>query len=620
MLDALIQNAVILALFISLCGIFTGIGLLIRNFLPATFYSRGETLFISFGIGASLTGYAVFTLAAAHFLYPPALYLLCILLVATAATGWRKAGISLSLRSARPRGVVECTAAALLALLLAAVLILTLAPETGRDALIYHLAAPRLFLQHHGFRFIPGNPLAHGPFLNEMLFMLALFLKGEVLAKLINFAFFLAILLAIYQFAVTRMERNSFPYLCMLIFAMIPSVFIEAHTAYIDLAVTFAALSALYAFLTWLDNKERGWLLLAAFFTGSALAGKFTALIIPFIGCLGVLWGHRDSEKAAPALRDLSLYIFVTLLFSAPFYIKNWILTGNPFYPFLYGMFGGRGWETEQARLYDAMVLYVGMGRRMIDYLLLPWNLSIHAQLDTMQFDGLVSPLFLLVLPFLAGMRRIQTTTKFIMVYCLLIFMFWASASQQLRFLIPIFPLLALLSGTVLTYYRERKGVMLFLSAAVAGCLIFNGYHDLQDFRRYGPARVVCGLESRDAYLERNLPPYRMYRYVNTELPPDARVYLIYMKNWTFLCNRECYSDYMFEYYTLQKILASSSKPDEVYRKIKEMGFTHVMFDVNYITGEKSMLTPEEMALFTAFQGKCLTLLKNDRAYYLYRL
>ena len=33
------------------------------------------------------------------------------------------------------------------------------------------------------------------------------------------------------------------------------------------------------------------------------------------------------------------------------------------------------------------------------------------------------------------------------------------------------------------------------------------------------------------------------------------RVFLIYMKNFTFLCDRDCYSDSMFEAHTLQKIL-----------------------------------------------------------------
>ena len=620
MLDTLTQNAVALALAVAFCFTVTGVGLLVLKRLPATFASPWESLVISFGIGAGLTGVAVFALAAGQLLYPTALALFSILLLAVAAAGWRGTKLALSLTDLRPRGMVETASALLLLTLLAAALLLSLTPETGKDALIYHLAAPKIFLQHHGFRFIPGNPLAHGPFQTEMLFLLALFLKGEILAKLVNFAFFLALLLLIRQFAGVIPEPNDFPWLSMLIFAAIPTVFIETHAAYIDLATAFAVLSALYSFIVWHGRRERGWLLLCAFFTGVALASKLTTLIVPFTGVLGVLWVHRDNENGGEALRDLALFLLVTLLFGAPHYVKNWLLTGNPFYPFLYGMFGGRGWEQEQARLFDAWVLFFGMGRTPLDYLLLPWNLSIHARPDTGQFDGYIGPVFLILLPFLAGVKKPSFAARSVMVFSLLLFLFWASASQQLRFLIPILPLMAFLSGIVLTRYREQRGIALLLAAATAGCLMVNCRYDLGEFRKYSPLRVATGLESRDAYLERTLSPYRMYRFVNTDIPRDARVWCIFMKNWTFLCERDCFSDYMFEYYTLQKILASSATPEDVARQVKEMGFTHMMYDVNYITGEKSMLTPEEQALFTAYREKYLTLVKNDRYYYLYRL
>lgn len=618
MLDALIQDVVPLLLLLFLCTIFTGTGLLFLKMIRATFPSHGEKLFFAFGIGTSLTGYAVFALAAAQFLYPAALFALLALLLAAAVAGWRNSGVSLTHRSLRPKGIVERIAASLLVVLLAAALLLALTPETARDALLYHLAVPKLFLKHHGFYFVPGNAFANYPFHTELLFLLALFLNGDILAKLINFAFLTVILLGIRQFALHHMERNAFPYLSMLIFAMIPSVFVDAHMAYNDFAVVLYTMSALIAFITWRERQERGWLLLCALFTGMALASKYTTLLIPILGVLGVLLVHRDGEKGGAVFRDLALYILVTALFGAPFYIKNWIMTGNPFYPFLYGIFGGKGWDPEQARLYDGMVMFMGMGRSAVDYLLLPWNLSFHARIDSVIFDGVIGPVFLLVIPFLAGIRG--KGLKITMVYCALLFMFWASASQQIRYLFPIFPFLALMVGAVLTRYRDSRGMAILLAATVGGSLLLNATDIGRDFMRIRPLGFVAGLEDRDAYLSRSLSPYRMYRFVSTSLPPDAKVYLIYMKNWTFLCDRECYADAMFEHYTLQKILAASATPEEVYRRLKEMGFTHLMFDVHYVTGEKSMLSPEQKGLFSAFQQKYLIQVKNDRSYYLYRM
>ncbi len=42
------------------------------------------------------------------------------------------------------------------------------------------------------------------------------------------------------------------------------------------------------------------------------------------------------------------------------------------------------------------------------------------------------------------------------------------------------------------------------------------------------------------------------------------------MKNYTFLCEGDCYSDSMFEAHTLQKILRQSSSPEQIHSRLKE--------------------------------------------------
>ena len=64
------------------------------------------------------------------------------------------------------------------------------------------------------------------------------------------------------------------------------------------------------------------------------------------------------------------------------------------------------------------------------NYLLLPWNLSFYAEMDSPRFDGLIGPVFILVLPFAIGMRKIAVEIKIVLVYCLLAFSFWASSAQ----------------------------------------------------------------------------------------------------------------------------------------------------------------------------------------------
>jgi hypothetical protein len=112
-----------------------------------------------------------------------------------------------------------------------------------------------------------------------------------------------------------------------------------------------------------------------------------------------------------------------------------------------------------------------------------------------------------------------------------------------------------------------------------------------------------------------------MFQYVKRYLPEDSNIFLIYMKNFGYLCDRPYYSDSMFESYTIQKILARSSTPAEVYVSLKDRGFTHILYDSNYVSGDMSTFSEQEKALFLAFQKQYLELIRTEKEqYYLYRL
>ena len=290
-------------------------------------------------------------------------------------------------------------------------------------------------------------------------------------------------------------------------------------------------------------------------------------------------------------------------------------MTGNPFYPFFYDIFGGMGWDADQARIYDFFIQNLGMGKGLMDYLLLPWNLSFRAKLDSPQFDGILGPVFFLTLPFLIGKRHWETPVRVIIVYAFFTFLFWASSAQQIRYLIPLFPLLAIVTGAILTRYRYQKPIFVLLILIITGSLAFNAYHLFRDFMKIRPLNVAIGFESRDEFLMRVIPTYHMYRFVNQELPPESHVFLIYMKNIIYLCEHACYSDSMFEAHTLQKILRSSTSPAEVYDRLKTYGFTHLLYDKSYLLSDLSPLSLEEKRLFLSFRESYLALIKQSGEY-----
>jgi len=624
MLGALLQNTVNFVYLSLLALIVVGLGRLTLHKIGIKFASLGEYIAFSTGIGFGILSYLVFILGACQLLYPAALYILIGLSAVFSLAGWlilRDPSERTSTCRARLSFWERCVGIILIVSLLAS-LLSVLTPAIGNDALIYHLAVPKLFLKHHGFYFIPGNIFAHYPLSSEMLFLIGLALRGDILAKGIHFVMALAVLVSMCQFSRHYISKTSFVPLALLVFYTIPSVFVNSHMAYNDLTITLYTFLALYAFVNWFSLRQIGWLILCGVLSGLAIATKYTALLVPFLGCLGILWASRHHQTSnRHVLRFLLVYVTCTVVVGSPFYIKNLIMTGNPFYPFLYRVFDGRGWDPEQARLYDLFVQSLGMGQGILDYLLLPWNLSFHAKMHSPQFDGVLGPVFILTLPFAIGMRRIAIGAKIVMAYCLFTFMFWASSAQQIRYLIPIFPFLAIMTGYVLSYYRRRKAVFALLVIFIAAGLGFNGYHIGKDFLKIKPVSVITGHEDRDAFLNRLVPSYGIFQYINTYLPEDSKIFFIYMRNLGYLCDRPYYSDSMFESYTIEKILGRCTGPGEVYVALREMDFTHILYDIKYILGESSTFSAQEKELFLAFQEKHLELIKTEKGrYYLCRL
>ena len=635
MYTALIQHTGNIVWIAVICLISIGVGKLALAWANMKNSDSGEAIIFSAAVGFAIIGYCIFILGICQVLYSVVIYSFTAISAILALAGWlapKKVSIQspflsrtesdeIQVPNEQATSVINRCCLFILAISLLACMMLVLTPEIGKDALIYRIGVPKLFLEHHGIYFIPGNIFVSYPFFNEMLYTWGLSLGGEILPKGTHFAIAVFILFTMWKFGRRYVQKNNFELLPLLIFFTIPSVFQNAHVAYCDLTLAFYTFVAIYAYLNWYNTQENLWIILCGVFSGVAMSTKYAGLYLPISGCFGVLWGCRQKKISnSKAVRLFSQYVLFTLIAGAPFYLKNWITTGNPLYPLFYEIFGGRGWSAEQAGYYDTFIRNLGMGRDLVDYLLLPWNLSFYAKINSPIFDGLIGPVFILVLPFAIGMRKVAIEMKIVWVYCILAFCFWASSAQQIRYLIPLFPFLAIMVSLTISYYRNNKIIFTLLSVFIVSGLAFNGYHIINDFRRIRPLGVLTGHEDKNAFLTRMIPSYEIIRHVNTQLPEKSYVFTIYMKNLTYLYNRPFYSDSMFESYTIETILNNSKTPEDVRLALKRKGFTHILYDINYVMGDDGTFSEKNKELFTAFQNKYLMLEKSDKKrYFLYR-
>jgi hypothetical protein len=110
-----------------------------------------------------------------------------------------------------------------------------------------------------------------------------------------------------------------------------------------------------------------------------------------------------------------------------------------------------------------------------------------------------------------------------------------------------------------------------------------------------------------------------MYQAMN-QLDPKAKVLMVYMGNLGYLAERPFHSDSVFEAHTLQTLLAQDASLNGLRNQLKSRGFTHLMFDRNYVFGKESAFTPDHQARLNGFLNHHAQLLKQKDNYFLLQL
>lgn len=139
---------------------------------------------------------------------------------------------------------------------------------------------------------------------------------------------------------------------------------------------------------------------------------------------------------------------------------------------------------------------------------------------------GHPSLLYLLApLAFLAGRRAVIGRLALVAAVETVI---WALGPQELRYLAPVFPLYALLSGLAFNRLTERLGnirhTRLYLLAPLLALFSLTLFEDAYLFLGMNPLPVLAGVESRDAFLGKEVTTYRPYQFLASIVRPGEQV------------------------------------------------------------------------------------------------
>lgn len=528
-------------------------------------------------------------------------------------------------------------------------LIAALAPPTAKDTLLYHLALPRAWIAAGRAVEVPYNIAGYYPLGVEMHAVWAMLLgaplgarAAEAAAGATLFLFAPILSVVIYAWARERAASRTWSATAALMVAWIPTVYDVAASEYVDLAMTAYTVMAVRAFGRWwvtLDPRHLVWI--AAGVAGALsikLSAAFLILPLALLGLLKVfrVGGSSSGPRPSPAATAGSIVgaLAAGCALAAPWYVRNWIRTGSPVFPFYLHLWPAQaaGWDLERSQLYDTWFSLYGSTVTPMDYVLSPLRLAITAQPDQpAYFDGVLGIAVVGVLPLLAWAvwtRRLDVELRLGLLLSGFLFVFWLFSSQQLRYLLPAVPVFAVstaVAGSALDWRLSRTLRWLVLAAAALGLPVILAW-----FLTLDPLRVVLGGETRDEYLRRRLDYYAYYEVIDRELPADAKVWLIDMRRDTYHLNRSHFSDFIFEDYTLTRYVRDASTVEDIRAQVRAQGITHllvrhdVLLDYRRSPIVDDRRSREEniakMALMAAFFSQGTRLIKGDQKYWLIEL
>ena len=537
---------------------------------------------------------------------------------------------------------VKVSLITLLAILIVSIIILASVPPVSKDALVHHLAIPKLYLKHGGMYEIPTMPFSYFPMNLDLLYLIPLFFGNDIVPKFMHFGFALLTAWLIFNFLKQR-SNTVYALLGVILFLSVPIIVKLSITVYVDLGLIFFSTASLLLLLKWIEDGFRlRFLLFSALFCGLAAGTKYNGLITLFLLTLFVPFLYsRYVPNSKPGFLKVAGYgaffLIVALLVSSPWMIRNYLWTSNPVYPLYDYLFSPQNELNDQT---ISLFAYRSMAYHETwwQIMLLPVRIFFEGQDGNPQyFDGKLNP-FLLVLPMFAfyrikdDPRALGSEKKVLLAYAILFFgIAFFSSGMRIRYISPIIPpvvilsifgvrrMVDLVSSLKARYSRNLgfAGVFFIISFS----LWLNASYIFTQYRYVDPITYLSGTVSREQYIERYRREYPVLRYINKNLHPNAKILFIDMGKRGYYCDRDYVLDMRNNRSTLYQLVKSADRPRNVGLDLRKMGITHLLMNCDIFgrwVGDS--FTPEDQELLKGFFGNHARLLYFESGYGVYSL
>lgn len=504
----------------------------------------------------------------------------------------RRAGLGGPSVPSRLRRLALAPALAVTLPILSASLLCALPPPSWFDALQYHLVIPATYVLEGRLVEMPANFFSHLPHGIELLDTLILSLSPDLRVAPFHWGIGLLALVFIAQAARRHVHRASGP-LAVAIFLSLQQAALSTYVEGVDLALCACLVLSTDLMLRARRGADHG--LVAAAFLVAGLSGAFKIHGLPYAAVLALaalVLGRLDLGSRR-GWRGALVAGGACVLPVLPWLVLGVSRHGNPFYPFLGGLFG----RPED----QAWIEWISVHTRSVGLGGSDGGASGAAgSLTGLWFEPSTwNPLALLFLATPLLWRRREGARELLGVAALLAATWWVTA-PLLRYGLPVAGLLAACSAGALLRVLARvgSGAMRGLAVTLAGAaLLASTLSTLQTMvQSRDPFPWLVGSESTADYERRSSPasPLLLFRRANELLPPDARVLSLDEPRMYGLW-RPFVAATIFDRPALTLFLAPGETaegvtPAEMTRRIREAGFTHLLTSPEFTRSKHALV------------------------------
>ena len=523
-------------------------------------------------------------------------------------------------------------------------IIVNLTPPISRDALIHHLAIPKLWLENGGFYEMKWATFSYYPMNVDLLYILPLYFDKDFIANFIHMSFGIGTALLIYSYLSKKFSRIA-GLLCILVFLSTPMVVRLSTEAYVDLGLVFFTTASILAFVRYRDGeyKDFKWLFLSSVAMGLALGTKYNALIAWFFLSTAIIYVYsKDTKEQWKAVKCGLIFFLISLAIFSPWLIKNVILTGNPLYPLLKSLFNAVAGTQMQENTYaiGSGGKYRGLfqmreilyGENFWETLLIPIRYFFQGQDNNARFfDGVLNPIIIILAPF-AFLNKSFYREKLFFICFAAFFILIATFLDQtrIRYILPVVPLLSILTvmgliniwNWLMSRPNQLKYIgMVALFSIFIAMMSQNFVYIINYYQKISPMNYVLGKESRDEFLSRRDSSYPAMKYINTFTPENAKIRLIFLASRGYYLER-IYEDSPDTGMAFIRRLVEASGSDITFRNhIHSLGYTHLLIRTDLFHGFiQNNYSSETDRLITQRISNTMDILYNQGSYAVYKI